>query len=61
MVIPDEVLAASGLEVGQVVVIRAEAGRIEILGGKPVDLEVAGFAARFMDRYRSDLARLADL
>lgn len=56
-----EVLRASGLQAGDHVVVTAEMGRIEIAPAPVPDLGLAGFAARFMDRYRADLARLADL
>lgn len=59
--LPPEILADSGLHVGDPVMIRSELGRIEVTPAPPANLGLAGFAARFMDRYRGDLARLADL
>lgn len=59
--LPADALQESGLAADQLVLVRSEPGRIEVVPAGPPSLELAGFAARFVGRYRSDLARLADL
>lgn len=57
---PLDALRESGLVAGQAVLVSVQPGRIEVVPDRP-SLGLVGFAARFVDRYRSDLARLAKL
>lgn len=59
--IPPELLQESGFTEGQVVRLRSRLGHIELDSDEGPDAEVAAFAARFIDRYRDALQRLADL
>jgi hypothetical protein len=56
--LPPEMLAESGLRVGQVVRLRSRPGGIAVEGVDVPSSEVVTFAARFVDRYRQDLVRL---
>jgi hypothetical protein len=58
--IPPELLADSGLAVGQAVRMRSRAGRLEIEAIGQVDADVAAFTARFIRRYHKALERLAE-
>lgn len=59
--IPPELLRASGMRAGDQVVLTAQEGRIVIEPGTRVSRDLAAFADRFVQRYREDLARLAEL
>lgn len=61
MTVPPELLRASGMRAGDQVVLSAEEGRIVVTPGPRVSRELAAFADRFVERYREDLARLAEL
>jgi len=56
--LPPEMLAESGLGVGQVVRLRSRPGAIAIEAVDVPSSEVVTFAARFVQRYREDLARI---
>jgi len=57
--LPPEILAESGLQLGDTVRVTSQPGRIEVAPAEAPDDEVAAFAARFTRRYRDALARLA--
>lgn len=57
--LPPEVLAESGLQVGDSVRLTSRPGRIEIAPTSTPGDDVAAFAARFTRRYHDALARLA--
>jgi antitoxin component of MazEF toxin-antitoxin module len=59
--IPPEALQESGFREGDVVQLRARLGHIDLDSDHGPDAEVAAFAARFTERYREALRRLADL
>jgi len=63
LAMPPETLAESGFEEGQLMRIRSQRGRIEVEPDVDVvpDAEIVAFAARFTDRYREALSRLAEL
>lgn len=61
LVIPPELLDVSGMRAGDEVVLTAQQGSIVLTPGPRVSQELNAFADRFLDRYRDDLTRLADL
>ncbi len=59
--IPPELLQESGFKQGQVVRLRSRLGHIDLDSDEGPDAEIAAFAARFTERYREALRRLAEL
>lgn len=58
--IPPEMLRETGLAEGQMVRLRSSFGHIDLDSDSGIDAEVVAFAARFTERYREALQRLAD-
>lgn len=59
--LPPETLSESGFKEGMEVAIASRPGLVELEPAAVPDKSLVEFAARFTERYREDLAELADL
>jgi antitoxin component of MazEF toxin-antitoxin module len=59
--LPPEILSESGFEEGMEVAIASKPGHVDLDPAGTPDRWPADFTARFTERYREDLAELADL
>jgi hypothetical protein len=60
--LPPETIAESGFKEGMELAIESRPGHVDLdPAGAPGDRWLADFTARFTERYREDLAELADL
>lgn len=59
--LPPETLAESGFREGMEVAIESRPGHVDLEPAGVPDRSLVEFAARFSERYREDLAELADL
>jgi antitoxin component of MazEF toxin-antitoxin module len=59
--LPPETMREAGFQPGMEVEIAAQPGHVEMTPAEGPPAWLVEFAARFTDRYRADLAELADL
>lgn len=59
--LPPETLSESGFKEGMEVAIASRPGHVDLEPAGTPDKSLVEFAARFTERYREDLAELADL
>jgi hypothetical protein len=58
--LPPKVISEAGFKEGMELVITSKPGHIDLDPAGIPDKELAGFTSRFTERYRKDLAELAD-
>jgi len=59
--LPPEIISESGFKEGMEVAIGSKPGHVDLDPAGTPDRSLAEFTARFTERYREDLAELADL